>query len=94
MVRLRCSPAQYSPCGLKPVKTRDKAAAPTFINKALKHHGSPEAITTDGLRSYKAAMKGVGNTEKQEIGRWATIAVRTHTSPFDDESGRYCGFGR
>ena len=34
-------------------KTRDKAAALSFMKKALKRHGSPEAITTDGLRSYK-----------------------------------------
>jgi len=33
-------------------KTRDKQAALTFMKKALKRHGSPEAITTDGLRSY------------------------------------------
>src|ERR1700712_3588157 len=52
-------------------KTRDKAAALKFIKKALKRHGSPKAITTDGLRSYKAAMKEIGTAEKQEIGRWA-----------------------
>ena len=32
-------------------KERDKAAALRFIRKALKRHGSPKAITTDGLRS-------------------------------------------
>ena len=37
-------------------KTRDKAVALTFIKKALKRHGLAEAITTDELRSYKAAM--------------------------------------
>jgi putative transposase len=52
-------------------KTRDKAAALTFMKKTLKRHGSPEAITTDGLRSYGAAMTELGNREKQEIGRWA-----------------------
>uniref|UniRef100_UPI001F474AD4 DDE-type integrase/transposase/recombinase n=1 Tax=Croceibacterium salegens TaxID=1737568 RepID=UPI001F474AD4 len=41
-------------------KTRDKAAALTFMKKALKRHGSPEIITTDGLRSYKAAMDANG----------------------------------
>ena len=56
-------------------KTRDKAAALTFMKKALKRHGSPEAITTDGLRSYKAAMDELGNAEKQEIGRWANNRV-------------------
>jgi putative transposase len=48
-------------------KTRDKAAALTFMKKALKLHGSPEAITTDGLRSYGAAMNELGNRTKQEI---------------------------
>jgi putative transposase len=42
-------------------RERDKAAALRFMKKALKRHGSPEAITTDGLRSYKAAMTEVGN---------------------------------
>jgi putative transposase len=52
-------------------KTRDKAAALTFMKKALKRHGKVEAITTDGLRSYKAAMNELGNAAKQEVGRWA-----------------------
>jgi putative transposase len=38
-------------------KTHDKDAALTFMKKTLKHHGSPEAIAADGLRSYKAAIK-------------------------------------
>ncbi len=41
-------------------RTRDKAAALTFMKKALKRHGSPKAITTDGLRSYGAAMDELG----------------------------------
>lgn len=56
-------------------KTRDKAAALTFMKKAMKRHGSPEAITTDGLRSYKAAMSELGCEQKQEIGRWANNRV-------------------
>ena len=36
-------------------RKRDKAAALTFMRKALRRRGSPEAITTDGLRSYRAA---------------------------------------
>ncbi len=38
-------------------------------------HGSPEAVTTDGLRSYRAAMTELGNEEKQEVGRWANNRV-------------------
>ncbi|WP_174299394.1 DDE-type integrase/transposase/recombinase [Caulobacter sp. S45] len=52
-------------------KKRDKAAALKFIKKAQKRHGPPKAITTDGLRSYKAALKEVGIADHQEIGRWA-----------------------
>jgi putative transposase len=46
-------------------KTRDRAPALTFIKRALKRHRSPEAITTDGLRSYRAAMRHLGNAAKQ-----------------------------
>ena len=63
-------------------KTRDKAAALSFMKKALKRHGSPEAITTDGLRSYKAAMAELGNSAKQEIGRWANNRVENSHLPF------------
>ena len=44
-------------------KTRDKDAALRFMKKALKRHNSLEAVTTNGLRSYRAAMKELGNTE-------------------------------
>ena len=63
-------------------KTRDKAAALIFMKKTLKRHGSPEAITTDGLTSYRAAMKVLGNTAKQEIGCWANNRVENSHSPF------------
>jgi putative transposase len=52
-------------------KTRDKAAALTFMKKAQKRHGKVKAITTDGLRSYNPAMNELGNADKQEVGRWA-----------------------
>lgn len=63
-------------------KTRDKAAALKFVKKALKRHGSPETITTDGLRSYKAAMTELGNAERQEVGRWANNRVENSHLPF------------
>ena len=49
---------------------RDKAAALAFIKKAMKHHGLPKTVVTDGLRSYGAAMKEIGNPDRQEVGRW------------------------
>jgi putative transposase len=52
------------------------------MKKALKRHGSPAAITTDGLASYKAAMKELGNTDKQEVGRWANNRAENSHLPF------------
>ena len=52
------------------------------MKKALKRHGSPEKITTDGLRSYRAAMNELGNAEKQEIGRWANNRAENSHLPF------------
>ncbi|MGI4731078.1 MAG: IS6 family transposase [Janthinobacterium lividum] len=63
-------------------RTRDKEAALTFMKKALKRHGSPEAITTDGLRSYGAAMKELGCADRQEVGRWANNRVENSHLPF------------
>ena len=48
-------------------KTRDKSAARAFMKSALKRHGSPAVIVTDGLKSYRAAMTDLGNAEKQEV---------------------------
>jgi putative transposase len=56
-------------------KTRDKKSALAFIKKALKRHGNVETITTDGLRSYGAALDQLGNRQKQAIGRWANNRV-------------------
>lgn len=63
-------------------KTRDKAAALTFMKTLMKRHGRARAITTDGLRSCKAAMKDLGNTAKQEVGRWANNRVENSRLPF------------
>ena len=63
-------------------RTRDKDAALTFMKKALKRHGSPGAIVTDGLRSYRAAMTELGNGEKQEMGRHANNRVENSHLPF------------
>ena len=50
-------------------KRRDKAAALKFIKKAMKRHGKPRTIVTDRLRSYGAAMKEIGNADRQQTGR-------------------------
>ena len=63
-------------------KTRDKKAALRFMKKALKRHGSPASIVTDGLKSYRAAMNDLGNAEKQEVGRHANNRAENSHLPF------------
>ena len=63
-------------------KARDRAAALKFIKKALNRHGSPKAITTDGLRSYGAALKELGIAKKREVGRWANNRAENSHQPF------------
>ena len=63
-------------------KKRDKAAAFAFMKKALKRHGSPEAIVTDGLKSYPAAMRKLGNAEKHEVGQHANNRAENSHLPF------------
>jgi putative transposase len=52
------------------------------MKKAFKRHGSPDKITTDGLRSHGAAMNEFGCRQKQEVGRWANNRVENSHLPF------------
>ena len=63
-------------------RKRDKSAALTFMKKALKRHGKPDAIVTDGLRSYPAAMRELGNGDRREVGRWKNNRVENSHLPF------------
>jgi putative transposase len=74
-------------------KTRDKAAALTFIKKTMKRHGKPEAIVTDGLRSYGAAMKEIGNAADQEVGRWLNSRAENSHQPFKRRERAMPDFG-
>jgi len=51
-------------------KTWDKKAALKLLKKTMQLYGRPEAIVTDLLRSYGAALKVVGAAGLQETGRW------------------------
>lgn len=63
-------------------KKRDKSAALTFLKKALKRHGKAETIVTDGLRSYPAAMRDLGNLDRREMGRWLNNRAENSHLPF------------
>ena len=45
-------------------KKRDKKAALKFMKKAMRLYGSPNEILTDKLRSYRAAAKELGCSDK------------------------------
>ncbi len=50
-------------------KRRDHRAALEFLRRAMKRYGRPATIVTDRLKSYRAAMKVIGNESRQEIKR-------------------------
>jgi putative transposase len=59
----------------RPSLIAQRNAALRFKKRTPKRYGSTEAITTDCLRSYRAAMNKLGNADKQKIGRWANNRV-------------------
>ena len=61
---------------------RDRKAALKFLRKSMKRYGSPTVIVTDRLRSYRAAMKVIGNVDKQEVGRWKNNRAENSHLPF------------
>ena len=68
-------------------KKRNKDAALKFLRKAMKRYGNPQAIVTDRCPSYGAAMKDIGNEDRQEVGRYQNTTERkTHTSLSDEEN--------
>lgn len=63
-------------------KTRDKSAALRFLKKAMKRYGAPRTVVTDRLRSYGAAMKEIGNIDRQEVGRHLNNRAENSHLPF------------
>jgi putative transposase len=48
----------------------------------MKRCGQPQIIATDKLRSYGAAMKVIGNVERQNTGRWLNNRAENFHLPF------------
>jgi len=63
-------------------KRRDRNAALRFLRKAMKRYGRPLAIVTDRLRSYRAAMREIGNEARQVTGRWLNNRAENSHQPF------------
>ena len=63
-------------------KRRDRKAALKFLRKSMKRCGQPQIVVTDKLRSYGAALKVIGNVQKQETGRWLNNRAENSHLPF------------
>ena len=61
---------------------RDKAAALKFLKRIMKKYGQPRTVVTDGLCSYPAAMKEIGNADRQEVGRRLNNRAENSHQPF------------
>ena len=63
-------------------RKRDRKAALKFLKKAMKRYGSPAEVVTDRLRSYRAAMKEIGNDSRQVTGKWLNNRSENSHQPF------------
>jgi putative transposase len=63
-------------------KRRDRKAALKFLKRIMKRYGQPQSIVTDRLRSYRSAMKVIGNDANQECGRWLNNRAENSHQPF------------
>jgi hypothetical protein len=83
-VRLRCwhppLPEQGYANSVRANEDPRQVAALTFM-KAQTRHGSPEAITTDGIR-LQGRDERARQCREQEIGRWSNNRVENSHLPF------------
>ena len=75
-------------------KRRDRKAALKFLRKSTKRHGKIEGLVTDKLRSCGAAMKVIGNADKQETGHWLNNRAENSHQPFRRRARATLGFRR
>jgi putative transposase len=63
-------------------KRRDRKAALKFLKRIMKRYGQTRSIVTDRLRSYRSAMKVIGNVTVQECGRRLNNRAENSQQPF------------
>ena len=63
-------------------KRRDKKAALKLLRKSMKRYGRPNVLVTDKLRSYGAAMRDIGNADRQVTGRCLNNRAENSHLPF------------
>ncbi len=73
-------------------KRRDRRAALKFLKRTMKRYGGPEAIVTDCLGSYGAAMKVIGVEGRQICGQWLNNRAENSHQPFRRRAGAMARF--
>ncbi len=73
-------------------KRRDRRAALKFLKRTMKRYSRPRSIVTDRLRSYRSAMKGIGNAADQGCGRWLDNRAANSHQPFRRREGAMARF--
>ena len=63
-------------------KKRDRKAALKFLRKLMKRYPRPDAIITDRLRSYRAALRELGGSGRHQAGRWRNNRAENSHLPF------------
>jgi putative transposase len=63
-------------------RRRDRKAALKFLKRTMKRYGRPRSIITDRIRSYRLAMKVIGNAADQEFGLWLNNRAENSHQPF------------
>ena len=63
-------------------KKRDRKAALKFLRKLMKRYPRPDAIITDRLRSYCAALRELGGSGLHQAGRWLSNRAENSHLPF------------
>ena len=73
-------------------KRRDRRAALEFLKRTMKRYGRPWSIVTDRLPSYRAAIKGLGNSGRRKCARRLHNRAENSHLPFRRREGAMAPF--
>jgi putative transposase len=71
---------------------RDRAAALKLLKRVMKKYGQPRSVVTDGLCSYPAAMKEIGNADRHTVGCRLNNRAENSHQPFRRRERAMQGF--
>ena len=63
-------------------RRRDRKATLKFLRKSMRRYGRPQIVITPRLKPYRAALKVIGNDNRQMTGRWLNNRAENSHLPF------------